>query len=78
MTALSAIIVTGVLTDEGVECQAMRGDDGELYTLGIIPEEFNVGERVAVTGEPVLIGTCQQGVQIDWTKLERIETSRSQ
>ena len=27
------ISVVGRLTSEGVECQALRGDDGQLYTL---------------------------------------------
>ena len=25
--------VTGIITNEGVECTALRGDDGRLYTL---------------------------------------------
>ena len=42
--------VTGRLTNEGVECQAMRGDDGKLYTLTGDLKGFRTGDRVRVTG----------------------------
>ena len=57
--------VVGRLTSEGVECQALRGDDGQLYTLlggdlGNLPADA----RVSVIGERVEISTCQQGITI--------------
>lgn len=58
------ICVRGRLTGEGIECQALRGDDGTLYTL--------VGPRItAKTGVPVCacgtlarFSTCMQGTTI--------------
>ena len=58
------ITIVGRLTDEGVECQALRGDDGQLYTLlggiGTLPVET----RVSVSGERLDFSSCQQGVTI--------------
>ena len=58
------LCVRGRLTGEGIECQALRGDDGRLYTL--------LGPRIAVkTGAPVCacgtltrFSTCMQGTTI--------------
>ena len=60
-----SITIVGRLTSEGVECQALRGDDGQLYTLlggdlGNLP----VDARVSVIGERVEFSTCQQGITI--------------
>lgn len=58
--------VTGTLTDEGVECPALRGDDGQLYTL--TPRDlqgFSVGDRVRVTGKLAERSFCQQGTTIE-------------
>ena len=60
----STITVVGRLTNEGVECQALRGDDGQLYTLlgevGVLP----VDTRVSVLGERLELSSCQQGITI--------------
>ena len=61
----ASVTVVGRLTSEGVECQALRGDDGQLYTLlggdlGGLPVET----RVSVTGERLEFSTCQQGITI--------------
>ncbi len=47
------VTIVGRLTNEGVECQALRGDDGQLYTLlggelGGLPVETRV--RVLANG----------------------------
>jgi hypothetical protein len=61
-----SVQVTGILTDEGVECPAIRGDDRELYTL--IPktmlQAFEVGDRLRVTGSVQEVSFCQQGTTI--------------
>jgi hypothetical protein len=44
------INVRGTLTDEGVECQALRGDDVELYTQTGDLSGFEDGDRVKVRG----------------------------
>ncbi len=57
--------IIGKLTNEGVECQAMRGDDGQLYTL--LGEELGglpVDTRVSVIGEKLEFSSCQQGITI--------------
>jgi hypothetical protein len=59
------IRVVGQLTSEGVECQALRGDDDQLYTLlggelGGLPADA----RVRVIGERLEFSSCQQGITI--------------
>lgn len=58
------ISVSGVVTDEGVECRAMRGDDGRLYTFLVLPGEIGLGDRIEVRGEPLADSSCQQGVTL--------------
>lgn len=63
--ASAAIIVTGTLSTEGVECPALRGDDGKLYTL--TPRDlgtFGPGDRVSVKGTVAQISICMQGATI--------------
>src|SRR5690606_21232975 len=49
-TAGPKVTVTGTLSREGAECQALRGDDGQLYTLSGDAGGFEPGDRVRVTG----------------------------
>jgi hypothetical protein len=56
--------VTGRLTDEGVECPALRGDDGRLYTLAGNTGGFKPGDRVTVVGTVAEMSTCMQGTTI--------------
>ncbi|WP_071795193.1 lytic transglycosylase [Natronohydrobacter thiooxidans] len=57
--------VTGILTPEGVECQAMRGHDGQLYTLTGDLDGHDDGDVVQVRGEVQEVSICQQGTTID-------------
>lgn len=57
--------VTGVLTDEGVECPALRTDDGDLYTLAGDTGEFVQGDRVTVEGTVAEASICMQGTTIE-------------
>ena len=60
------LTLTGTLTREGVECQAMRGDDGRLYTLsGADLSGLAAGDRVQVGGYRQTVSTCQQGTTIE-------------
>ncbi len=70
-----AITVVGTLTDEGAECPAMRGDDGETYTLTPrgSTEGFETGDRVRVTGAQPQASFCQQGVTIAVESIESAE-----
>lgn len=61
--------VTGMLTDEGVECPALRSDGGELYTLAGDTGDFSVGDRVTVEGTIAEVSSCMQGTTI---RVERI------
>ena len=62
--------LVGTLTREGVECQAMRGDDGKLYTLaGRNLGDFFPGDRVRVDGKIADVSTCQQGTTIAVTRI---------
>jgi hypothetical protein len=56
-----SISVRGTLTGEGVECQALRGSDGQLYTLAGNLKGYNVGDKVHVVGSLAEVSTCQQG-----------------
>lgn len=69
------INVRGTLTNEGVECQALRGDDGELYTLTGDLSGFEEGDRVKVRGTVAEISTCQQGTTIE---VQSIKDDKSQ
>jgi Protein of unknown function (DUF5818) len=69
-----SVRVTGVLTDEGVECPALRGDDGQIYTL--TPRDlqgFQVGDRVAVVGKVAEISFCQQGTTLEVQKITAVK-----
>jgi len=65
--------VVGALTDEGVECQAMRGDDGVLYTLGGDLRGAEVGDRVRVAGRIAEGSICQQGTTLDVESIEILD-----
>ncbi len=65
------VTVVGTLNDEGVECPAMRGDDGQLYTLGGDLKGYRSGDRVKVTGEVAEMSTCMQGTTISIESIER-------
>jgi hypothetical protein len=64
--------ISGHLTDEGVECQALRGDDGKLYTLTGDIGEYKVGDRVQVQGNRAQISFCMQGITIAVTDIKSL------
>ena len=63
--ASGAICVKGKLTDEGVECQAFRSTDGELYTLMGDLNGFQNGDEVIVCGTIASVSFCMQGTTIN-------------
>jgi hypothetical protein len=68
----AALSVTGTLTKEGVECPAMRGDDGKLYTLtSPAIGAFGPGDRVHVEGSMAEMSICQQGTTIVVAKITK-------
>jgi hypothetical protein len=60
--------IEGVLTDEGVECPAMRAADGTLYTLMGDLRGFKPNEPVCIVPEPIDMTYCLQGttMHVDW------------
>lgn len=68
----SPVTVSGVITDEGAECLAMRADDNTLYTIGRPKEKLTAGDRVRVTGTVAEMSICMQGVTLNVTRLERL------
>jgi LysM repeat protein len=64
--------VRGVLTEEGVECQAMRSTDGALYTLIGNVEDYDSGEFVEVRGTSPDVSPCMQGTTIDVDEMRRL------
>jgi uncharacterized protein DUF5818 len=68
------ITVRGTLTAEGAECQALRGSDGQLYTLTGNLKGGNVGDRVKVVGRVAEASTCQQGITIAVQEIQREKT----
>ena len=67
--ASKRICVRGRLTDEGVECQALRGADGKLYTLGKPKVSAKTGAAVCACGGVVAASICMQGVTIAVTRM---------
>ena len=66
------VTVEGEITDEGVECLAMRGRDGTLYTLaGGDTEGLSPGDAVTVEGTVAEMSICMQGITLDVTRVER-------
>jgi len=69
--------VTGILTDQGVVCQAMRGDDGELYTFEAIPEGLKTGDRISVIKSTTnfrIVSTCDQGKVLHWDSISLLSS----
>ena len=71
----AAVTVTGTLTDEGVQCQALRGNDGALYTIRRTNavRALRAGDRIRVEGKTAEVSICQQGITIDVTRLEKAD-----
>jgi hypothetical protein len=64
------VTVRGRLTGEGVECQALRTDDNQLFTILGDLRGFQAGDRVTVQGKRVRASACMQGVTV---RIKRIE-----
>jgi hypothetical protein len=56
---------TGEITDEGVECLAMRDSDGFLYTLIGDTSGLQPGQDAVVEARYVEASTCMQGTTIE-------------
>lgn len=67
------LFLEGELTDEGVECPAFRGDDGELYTLTGDMAGFQPGDRVRIVGTLVEVSICMQGTTVEIVEISAVE-----
>ncbi len=60
------VTIQGRITDEGVECLAMRASEGKkLYTLVGNLHGAAPGDPVEVTGRVVAASYCMQGTTIE-------------
>lgn len=66
-----AIEVVGTLTDEGVECPAVRGVGGELYTLATDDVGWPPGTDVRVEGRVAEVSLCMQGTTLEDVTVQR-------
>lgn len=57
--------ISGVLTEEGVECPTMRGHDGQLYSLIGSLDGRQAGDVVQVQGTTPDFSFCQRGITIE-------------
>jgi hypothetical protein len=60
--------IEGTLTNEGVECPALRANDGKLYTLTGSLNGFKPRDRVCVVPNYIDMTYCLQGTtaHVDW------------
>jgi hypothetical protein len=68
-TASPEICLRGRLTDEGVECPALRGPDGRLYTLIADPGAAPAAGELCVCGWVAELSSCMQGTTIVVTRI---------
>lgn len=70
--------VSGTITGEGRTCQAMRGDDGTLYTFaGNATRPLRPGDRVELRGTRAVNSVCQQGVTITASQIILLEAEHA-
>ena len=66
------VTITGRVTDEGIECTAIRGSDGRLYTLAGNADDLRPGDRVEVVGRRAEASFCMQGITLEVRRLRRL------
>ena len=69
------IHIRGIVTSEGVECPAIRGDDGKLYTLTGFTEQLYVGDVIEFVGRPVEVSICMQGITLSVVTYKKLAAS---
>lgn len=62
--------VHGEVTNEGVECPAVRGPFGTLYTLAVSGFDHPPGTELMIEGRIAGASTCMQGTTIDVESIE--------
>lgn len=75
--ANQTMTITGTVTGEGVECPAIRTEDGTLYTIaGGDRQQLREGTRVRVTGTVAEMSICMQGTTISASRVEVLPVTR--
>jgi hypothetical protein len=69
ITGNQKVEIVGTITNEGIECMAVRGDDGMLYTIAHYHADGTLswntsGFRVRVEGEVARTSHCDQGTTL--------------
>lgn len=67
--ATDTVVVAGRL-EAGVECPALRGSDGRLYTLAGDLGPFGPGDCVRVAGVAAEVSLCMQGTTLSVLRVE--------
>src|SRR5262245_56665179 len=70
--------ISGTLTDEGVECRALRANDSQLYTLTGDLQGFQTGDRVRVRGKVAERTFCGQGTTIEIEEIKSFKDKAGQ
>jgi hypothetical protein len=65
------VTVVGTLTDEGVECPAVRDRAGTLYTLVGLEQDWGPGTEVQLEGRIVEVAICMQGTTLEVESIQR-------
>lgn len=68
-----SVTVRGTLTADGVECQALRTAEGELYTLTGDLGGFGVGDVVEIAGRVARFSICMQGTTLTVESIAAVE-----
>ena len=69
------VIATGTVTNAGVECPAVRADDGKTYTVAKAQMPLNANTHVRVVGSQAQASTCMQGTTIRSTSIENLSAT---
>lgn len=72
-------VIRGTLTEEGVVCQAMRGDNDTLYVFETLPDGLKVGDQLRVERDVPAVpmpSHCDQGEVIKWTAITKLENGK--
>lgn len=78
--SMATHLISGTLTNEGVMCQAMRGDDGILYVFEDLPDELQSGDQLNVernSAADLVPSHCDQGEVIKWTLITKLVNGKA-
>ena len=68
------LAIFGLVSNQDVECRAIRTDNGSLFTIASLPNEIAVGDRLSVEGNLQTDNICQQDTTLIPTKIILLTT----